>query len=216
MSAHRRASWTLDELLSRPRLRRYLDATAGDRSAALELYSWNSQVSAAFYESLHYLEIGLRNAMDLQLCQFVKDRGGTSRWYVDPVVPLTGYTRRRIAEARAFAIRGGVPEVHGKVIAELMLGFWWSLLADEYNRRLWQPCLRDAFEAPVRRAQLHGALDGLRLLRNRIAHHEPIYNRDLAVVYRTLLDTALRISPALRDRIDETSRVPVVLASRPT
>lgn len=215
MSAHRRPPWTLDDLLSRPRLRRYLDAAAGDRSTALELYSWNLQVSAAFYESLHYLEVGLRNAMDLRLCQFVKDRGGRTRWYVDPMVPLTRHTRRRIAEARAFATRGGAPEVHGKVIAELMLGFWWSLLADEYNRRLWQPCLRDAFEAPVRRAHLHGALNDMRLLRNRIAHHEPIFNRDLAAAYRALLDTASRISPVLRDRIDRTSRVPVVLASRP-
>jgi hypothetical protein len=216
VSGHRRASWTLDDLLSRPRLRRYLDSTDGDRHAALELYSWNSQVSAAFYESLHYLEIGLRNAMDLQLCQFVNDRGGTSRWYVDPVVPLTPHTRQRIAKARAHAVRGGGPEVHGKVIAELMLGFWWSLLADEYNRRLWQPCLRGAFEGPVRRTHLHNALDGMRLFRNRIAHHEPIYQRDLAAMYRTLLDTAFRISPVLRDRIGDTSRVPRVLASRPT
>lgn len=209
-----RAPWALEDLLSTSRLAPYRSATAGDLTAALRLYDWNVQISSAFHESLHYVEIGLRNAMDHQLTLWTRHRGGRSSWYADPVVPLTSSTRRKVDAARAHATADGTPELHGKVVAELMLGFWWSLLADEYNRRLWQPCLKDAFDGPVRRVRLHQSLDELRRLRNRIAHHEPVHGRGLADDYDRLLDTAGRISPLLRRRIETTSRVPEVLLRR--
>jgi hypothetical protein len=118
--------------------------------------------------------------------------------------------------ARLNATRAEQPEVHGKVVAELSFGFWWSLLATEYNRRLWQPCLRAAFDGSVRRAALHAELNELRLLRNRIAHHEPIHRRDLSAVYGRLLDVTERISPVLRSRVEVTSRVPLLLTDRPS
>ncbi|GAB3755746.1 hypothetical protein [Microlunatus parietis] len=101
------------------------------------------------------------------------------------------------------------------MIAELPLGFWWTLLSAQYNRSLWPSCLRHAFEGKVRRQALHSALDIFRLLRNRIAHHEPIHTRSLVDDYALIRDTAGRISPILRQRIDSTSRVATVLKSRP-
>jgi hypothetical protein len=130
-------------------------------------------------------------------------------------VPLTPPTRRKVEDARGNATRNGQPEVHGKVVAELMLGFWWSLLSDEYNRRLWQPCLQFSFDGPVRRTRLHAELDELRRLRNRIAHHEPIHRRDLVADLHRVPDASGRISPRLRARIELVSRVPAVLSGRP-
>jgi hypothetical protein len=94
-------------------------------------------------------------------------------------------------------------------------GFWWSLLSDEYNRRLWQPALIHAFHGPVRRRTLHGELNDLRLLRNRIAHHEPIHTRALDSDFARLLDVATRIAGALGTHIASTSRVPDLLANYP-
>lgn len=210
-----RARWTLEDLLSPARLRPYLAAAGGDLRGALLLYGWNSEISGAFHESLHYVEIGLRNAMDRQLTRWMLASGTSQPWYVDRRVNLTPPTRQKIVVARASATRNGQPEVHGKVIAELTFGFWWSLLAAEYNRRLWQPCLHAAFDGAVRRRHLHSDLNGLRLLRNRIAHHEPVHNRDLADGYARLVGVAERISPLLRARIDSTSRVPSLLIARP-
>ncbi|MGC9667099.1 hypothetical protein ACNTMW_11155 [Planosporangium sp. 12N6] len=102
----------------------------------------------------------------------------------------------------------------GRVVAELSLGFWWSLLAENYNRTIWQPCLRQAFPN-ARRGMLYASIDDVRRLRNRIAHHEPIHGRDLPSDYRTLLDTAEHVSPRLPWWIDTTSRVPTVLMKRP-
>ncbi len=210
-----RQPWTLENLLSEARLGPYLEATDGSLTSALRLYHWNAQISSAFHEVLHYVEVGLRNAMDTQLSAWATGLAAQSSWYCDPRVPLTARTRRKVAEARSNAGRGGLPEIHGKVVAELMLGFWWSLLSEEYNRRLWQPCLRHAFDGPVRRTRLHSELDDLRRLRNRIAHHEPIHGRNLAADHHRILDVAERISPRLSERIDAVSRVPGVLLERP-
>lgn len=206
--------WTLENLLSEARLGPYLAATDGSLTGALRLYDWNARVSSAFHEELHYIEVGLRNAMDRQLAAWSLELGARSSWYCDPRVPLTPPTRTKVATARSNATRGGRPELHGKVVAELTLGFWWSLLSDDYNRRLWQPCLRYAFDGPVRRTRLHAELDELRRLRNRIAHHEPIHARDLAVDHQRVLDVAGRISPRLGARVQAVSRVPSVLLER--
>jgi hypothetical protein len=210
----RRQPWTLESLLSAARLGPYLAATDGSLTSALRLYQWNAQVSSAFHEVLHYVEVGLRNAMDSQLTAWADALGTESSWYSDPLVPLTPRTRRKVEEARSNATRGGQAELHGKVVAELMLGFWWSLLSDEYNRRLWQPCLRYAFDGPVRRARLHTELDEIRRLRNRIAHHEPIHARDLAADHHRALDVATRISPRLSEQIEAVSRVLELLSLR--
>jgi hypothetical protein len=207
----RNRPWTLENLLSEARLGPYLAATDGGLTAALRLYDWNTRVSSAFHEELHYVEVGLRNAMDCQLTDWSRALGAQSSWYSDPRIPLKPPARSKVAIARANATRAAQPEVHGKVVAELTFGFWWSLLSDEYNRRLWRPCLQFAFDGPVRRARLHAELDELRRLRNRIAHHEPIHRRDLAADHQRLLDVAGRISPRLRVRIDTVGRVPELL-----
>ncbi|MGL4744723.1 MAG: hypothetical protein ACRCXL_10115 [Dermatophilaceae bacterium] len=213
--ASRTARWTLDDLLSTARLRPY-QAAAGSAEDGMRLYDWNSQVSAAFYESLHYLEVGLRNVFDQELSRWASARGTTESWYTAREVPLNQGARKRIEEARERATeRWTISESHGKVVAELSFGFWWSLTADRYDSRLWAPCLRSAFDGPVRRRILHAVLDDFRKLRNRIAHHEPVHNRALDVDYAMLLDTASRISPLLRDQIVATSRIPAVLGDRP-
>lgn len=203
-----REPWTLQQLLSHARMTPYVATTDNDWQRGLALYDWNAQVSAAFFESIHYLEVGLRNAMDRQSSAHLG-----STW----LSPTSGLLTPRSRQAVTVAFRraGGGTAPHGKVVAELPFGFWWSLLADEYNRRLWQPVLRFAFDGPVRRRTLHSELDEIRRLRNRIAHHEPVHSRDLDGDLARLLDIAHRIGPALGAHIAETSRIGAVLAARP-
>jgi hypothetical protein len=232
----------VQQLLSAPRLAPYRQATGGDLADALTLYTRNVQISAAFYESLHYFEVGLRNRLDQQLTAWAAaldpappgsarshdstqalggrrdvalgpTPAGELPWYRHPQVPLSLNARRKVMTAIRATTRDGREELPGRVVAELTFGFWWSLLAEEYNRSLWQPCLREAF-TQVRRQRLHSAIDDLRQLRNRIAHHEPIHGRDLHRDYTQLLDTAGRIAPRLHWLIDTTSRVPALLPTR--
>lgn len=198
----------LVRLLSPARLAPYRATCGGDWQQVIVLYDWNTRISAAFFESLHYLEVGLRNAFDNAIASVFG-----SHWMAAGGGLLTSQTMNSIAQARRHA--GGSDALHGKVVAELPFGFWWSLLADEYNRGLWQPALRFAFEGPVRRRRAHLELDELRRLRNRIAHHEPIHSRDLKADYARILDLSGRLAPALADHIALTSRIPALLDSTP-
>ncbi|WP_203923445.1 hypothetical protein [Rugosimonospora africana] len=70
------------------------------------------------------------------------------------------------------------------VVAELQFGFWTSLLSNhrgsQYGRLLWVPTLHRSFpHYHGRRRDLHDNYEAMRLLRNRIMHHEPIHHRDL-------------------------------------
>ena len=73
---------------------------------------------------------------------------------------------------------------------------------------------RNAFphrERLVRR-QVHGPLIALRLLWNRIAHHEPVIKRDLSHDHDLVLELAGWMSPGMRAWIEYHSRVPALLA----
>lgn len=54
----------METLLSPARMAPYVSTVAHDWNKALALYDWNTCIGAAFFESIHYLEVGLRNAMD--------------------------------------------------------------------------------------------------------------------------------------------------------
>ena len=72
------------------------------------------------------------------------------------------------------------PLTPGRVISELSFGFWTALCSRPYSQSLWIPYLHRAF--PTRdwdTGLLFARLEAIRKLRNRVAHHEPILNRNL-------------------------------------
>lgn len=87
MSQERR---TLHQLLSPARMAPYLAAHGGRWEGAVRLYDWNTSVGGAFFESIHYLEVGLRNAVD----DAASARLGTG--WLSPISPVfTPRSRRR-------------------------------------------------------------------------------------------------------------------------
>ena len=110
-----------------------------------------------------------------------------------------------------------------RIVATLSFGFWVSLLGPggrtedgrkaNYEMTLWRPALRGAFVHRVKltRRQAHHPLNALRVLRNRVAHHEPIFARDLIADHERILDVAGWISPATRTWIEHHSRVPAAI-----
>lgn len=202
-------------LLSVPRLATYTAACDGDVKRALELYRWNLTVSTAFFESIHYFEVAFRNCVDGAVAAWVATgEPEVTSWFDDSTVPLSEGAWRQVQQAKERIVDAGQVVAHGRIVAELSLGFWEALLSDRYNRTIWATCLKDAFPG-TRRQRLHDAVDQIRRLRNRIAHHEPLISRDLESDYELLLGTAERISPRLAWWIDATSRLADVLPERP-
>jgi hypothetical protein len=206
---------TLEHRISAERFAPYRAATAGDLELAMRRYERNTELSAAFWAVLSDLEILVRNAMDEKLSAWSVARYGRPDWYLDRGKVFTAQTAGDIETARRHAIGYGRTESAGRIIAELPLGFWRFLLSRRYERSLWLPCLRDAFPG-IRgrgmRRDVHDAMRDLHLLRNRIAHHEPIHNRPLGELHAVALTTAGWICPTTRCWIAARSRVPALLA----
>lgn len=209
----------LATLLSQPRLSPYCEACGGDVGRALRLYTWNVEVSSAFWGCVHAVEVGVRNAMTARLA----NRFDRTDWWNHPGVSLHRLNRNQVrvasraaARAAANAARNVVPD---DVIPALSLGFWSGLLGNggdsQYETQFWQPSLRHAFPSySGSRTALRQEMESLRLFRNRIAHHEPIFSRHLAADYAAILRVAGYLSDDLRDYIDSHSRVVETLARR--
>lgn len=213
---------SLNVLLTPERLGPYMAATSGDTQRALDLYEWNARISAAVFEDLGYLEVVLRNACHNQLQSWSQRENADDPWYLNSV--LTPDSRDDIVKARQRATRGDRDELPGRVVAELMFGFWRFLHAKRYEATLWTPCLRLAYphQQPRRRGDVYHRLDHLNTLRNRIAHHEPIHRaqiastgKDIAGLHNELLELLGWIDPVLSDWVRDRSNVPELLRSRP-
>lgn len=191
--------------LSAPRFATY-EKAAGVKDdhdpAALELYAWNAKVSGALLAPLHFCEVVIRNAVADVLATIYGPRWPWSAGF-EQSLPLSqrGYCQRKdLQDARRKATTAG------QVIPELKFVFWQKLFTSRYDARLWNPYLfqflpniDQSKAVAVSRQSIYDDLEGIRRLRNRIAHHEPIFARNLAadfsvvvklVEYRCLVSAA--------------------------
>jgi len=176
--------------LSTARMHTYEQAVGGDARASLVLYAWNADVSSALLMPLHVCEVVVRNAVADTLAAVYGPQWPWSATFERSLPnPSQSYSpRRNLQAARRFA------STAGKVIPELKFVFWQKMLTSSHDTRLWDRHLRRAMPnlepgraiAELRRT-LYEGLEHIRLLRNRIAHHEPIFTRNLLDDYRTML-----------------------------
>jgi len=216
----------MEVTLSAERLATYQISTGGERAEAMRLYAWNTAVSAAFYGPLQALEVTLRNAMNRALSS---EYG--QKWYDNDDTGLDGGCLARIKETRK-RLQDEYPDEAPHMIAALTFGFWVQLLGPggiidkqartkaNYEMTLWRPALRRAFPhaKEISRKQVQVPLNSLRKLRNRIAHHEPIFNRKLRNLeqdYEKILEVVSWMSPQTRKWIEAYSRVLDLLATPP-
>lgn len=172
----------LADILSADRFSTYLGWAEGDVAMGERLYSYNIQLSADFYSSLHMLEVALRNKVDEGLSVTYG-----SAWLDDTNVLTDRYQQDCVDNARRTLHRERKLATHSQMIAELNFGFWSSLFGPSSNH-LWKS-LRPVFQTPgLKRAMVAQKLRDLRRLRNRIAHYEPILAQPLSVLHQDTLN----------------------------
>lgn len=206
------------------RLQHYLVHTGGDHASAMHLYAWNVAVSGAFWQSLGFFEVALRNALDGQMTTRQRAMSRQTHWIFDDTHELgrdaNGSNRHRqpykdVAEAIRRVRQNRKELSPEQIISELPFGFWHQLVS-RHQMFLW-PDLADAFPHAPSRAQttIQQPVGRLRTLRNRIGHHHRVWSENLHDRYADLLNVAGYLDPALRHFIDQRSSVPSLLASRP-
>jgi hypothetical protein len=179
----------LEKTLSAERMKPYMLLAANDRRLALKLYEWNTGLSESFYGLLQGLEVALRNAMHTAMSNAYQRQD----WY--EMCPLSDPHKDTIRKAKARILGDNKSLVPGKVVSELTFGFWVVLTSPPYAQSLWDKFLHKAFVKKLGRKAIHKRLDKIRKLRNRVAHHESILDRNLKDDFSLIVQTVHWICP---------------------
>lgn len=162
----------MEVALSLERFARYVAWAGGDRALALELYALNTRISEALYTPLQVLELALRNRVHT-----VMAAAHGERWFEADDLLQAPHQREQVEVALAELAKDGKEPLPGRVVAALTFSFWTAMVSPSYED-LWRSTLSPIAAKPdgkrLSRKQLSRPLTPIRLLRNRIAHHEPI------------------------------------------
>lgn len=196
-------AWVSDK-----RFAEYVDAAGGDLALASRLYEWNARVSSALFELIHHMEVLLRNAIVTAL-----DKNGAgpnlppgSPWVqnaskIDEVVKRLKKIHKEPTAARVYA--------------NLTFGFWQQMFGAEHDE-LWLHALQFAFpHGKVNRKVVAAYLESINLLRNRIAHHGSLIERDTDVEKKKILSMVAWIDRDAATWLGSIEQVSSITAARP-
>nr|WP_281919646.1 hypothetical protein [Nocardia sputorum] len=170
------------DVLSEPRSRTYITAVGGDKAKAMALYGWNARIAAAFMLPSHFAEVATRNAASEALTAIYGPQWPWNTTFAQslpsPAAPTYNPKRDLLAVRSQH-------RTTGKVVAELKFAFWQSMFTARHDVRVWDPHILTLFPNALGltprqlRSRIYTDLEVIRKLRNRIAHHEPIFARNL-------------------------------------
>ena len=187
-------SAALESIISPSRLTAFLAESHGDLTHALELYAWNMKLSASFMPLLSSAEIALRNLIVAQ----VVGTYGSTWWNHSQLLALLGKKGKGIVKrAENKILERGHAVVSDRITAELTFGFWKNMLLPKYATPLWSQLTTSFphFPAGKTQADLYTACERVCDLRNRISHHEPIFQRNVSQDYSDCLTLIDWLSP---------------------
>lgn len=185
----------MEQALSLERFARYVAWAGGDRDRALELYTLNTRLSEAFYAPLQALELALRN----RIHAVISEAHG-ERWFETEDLLQAPHQREQVADAIAELVKDGKDPIAGRVVAALTFSFWTAMVSPIYED-LWRSTLSAiaarADGKRLTRKQLSRPLTPIRVLRNRVAHHEPILHWSLPKHHDQIAEITAWLSPAV-------------------
>lgn len=165
--------------LSNARLAKFRAVFGGRDREAIELYLIDTELVSALHGVVRTVEVALRERMHTAIAAVYGPR-----WFDSQSAYFDRRTLSMISEAKE---KLGRQPASGKIVAQLMLGAWTSLLdrggslaqggRADYESHLWKPALEVAFSAnglvPTR-AEVHSLAQSINWARNRINHCEPV------------------------------------------
>lgn len=178
----------------------YLSAAGGDFADALELYQLNIQLCEAMYPCLHIMEMSLRNSIHIVLsAQYGQN------WFSGSELVMDDYEQEEIDKTiRKLSSRGRDEPSPDRVISEMTLGFWKSLIEKKsYENSIWKPCCRKIFVAAKAKEldvkKIRPKIKDIHRLRNQVFHHECICLREkyLRNTYETINQLVFWLNPEL-------------------
>lgn len=186
----------LEAAFSLERFGRYLSWAENDRAKALELYALNTQISESLYTPLQILEVSLRNRIHTVMAELQHEA-----WFQDDGFLLGDHQAGQVEAAVKDIAREGKEATPSRIVAALTFSFWTAMFGKAYET-LWQQGLHKIGSKDgkgLRRKDLSTPLASIRILRNRIAHHEPILYWQLQKKYSSIIEVTSWLSPHAAD-----------------
>ena len=201
----------LRRAISEQRIIPYRQEPVNVETRAFAAYAWNIALCESLYPALNGLEIVLRNSIhDAATAEFRNDQ-----WFNQLRLSKSrDAIHRAHQELNRIRSQGGLITA-GELVAQLNFGFWIGLFDSRYEQQLWPSLLRPVFPHMPRRlrqrSELARRLHRIRLIRNRVFHHEPLWNRqDLADQHTQIIEMIGWINPDMSRFVHMLDRFPDV------
>lgn len=188
--------------LSKERLETYRLTPTDSTNDLVQRYLYNIELSQFLYPALSLLEVTLRNHLNSAIDQFIKPNWLLEEAKASTPSILLPFEHNLLMQAvqnlsKPFYDKQrnllNRPLTAGKLIAELNFGFWVNLCNDKYNPTIWMkkptifdevfPYFDDFMAKSNPNAKRHKRINKVATklvptlrLRNRIFHHEPVFN----------------------------------------
>ena len=207
----------IESMVSPGRFATYVAGAGGDREKAVDLYQWNVALSAACFEALHYVEVLVRNALDREMRRHLRENDRGIPWFL---LEGSGFGEAGFRDAvdrvrERLRKESSARETRDQIIAGTDFGFWTSLLQNK-NEQLWRDALHQAFPySSGLRKDVGPPLHRLRLLRNKLAHHDSLLAVDVPFELDQMLLVLSWIDPRAEQWLRATERVSTTYLSRP-
>lgn len=200
------------EIISEERLEKYLIATGHDKAKAVDLYGWNIQISESFYPLLSATEVCLRNIIAARMIELYG-----VHWWDDPAYLTQIRQGKGIVKRAKDRLRRNGRVTSGGMTAELNFGFWSKMLLPHHEAVFWMDFNVPFSNLPaaVTYENLSDRCEQVADFRNRVFHHEPIFNRDISQEYSQIMELIRWLSPAKEKWIKDYARVMTVLRQKP-
>lgn len=171
-----------EAIFSADRTHRYLQATSNDKCKAMTLYRWNLHLAQEMFAVINCFEVALRNAIDRHMTlNFGND------WLRDAIMPGGLFDDPRMRETQRIirkvydklAAEGNY--THSQLLSNMEFGIWKYMFSAPQFRATGRTLLavfpnkpRSTPTMQYNNTFVFNELDKINMLRNRIAHHEPI------------------------------------------
>lgn len=194
----------------------------GDPRLALRLHAWNAALAGSLLPGLHLAEVTIRNfALGRLIANF------KGNWYEN-----TGFTRKlgkgQLAEELKIAVDDKLrltrkqDQVTSYLVRDLNFGFWVNIFTHSFHKDLWSRPLHTyntQIPGTVNIAKLHDAIDGVRIFRNRVAHHKNLISKPSPKTapehYQAMLDVLGWLSPPAEQHVRAVCTFPRIWATCP-
>lgn len=207
--------------LSEERRGAYQETGDPDDLHGVARYLWNAALASAMYPALHAVEVTFRNHIYATSCTIVDESAlnfnDVPCWLDAEPSLLYVNEEQAVTEAKELLRKGGKRMTPGRLLSKLGFGFWCSLCRSPYEQGrkdgpgLWPGLITKGFPFLPRdqksRPKILHRFDEIREIRNRVSHHEPIWDCNIVRIHDRVVSAIGWMNQGVADAVRNVAMV---------